>query len=203
MLYSLDLFGIAVFAITGCLRVREKQLDLLGMLVIAVVTALGGGTTRDVLLGIHPIFWIRDMNYVWVALAAAIFTFIAARWLPFPNRVLLIADALGLSVAAILGVQTSLNNGAPLPIAVMMGMVSGTAGGVIRDILSNEIPLIFGSELYATTALTGAVLFVVVKQLASVSDLATFAGIATVLILRLTAIRFKIMLPAFRAQEPQ
>jgi uncharacterized membrane protein YeiH len=203
MLYGLDLLGVASFAITGCLRVREKRLDLLGMLVIAVVTAVGGGTTRDLLLDTHPIFWIRDMNYVLVALAAALFTFVVARRIAFPARVLLIADALGLSVAAVLGVQTALANHAPLPVAVMMGMVSGTAGGVMRDILCNEIPFIFGSELYATAALCGAAVFVLVQNITGHNELATVAGMMTVLALRLAAIRYKIMLPEFAAQPPR
>jgi uncharacterized membrane protein YeiH len=171
--------------------------------VIAVVTAVGGGTTRDLLLDTHPIFWIRDMNYIVVALAAALFTFIFARRIAFPARVLLIADAIGLSVAAVLGVQTALANHAPLPVAVMMGMVSGTAGGVMRDILCNEIPFIFGSELYATAALCGAAVFVLVQNLTGQNELATVAGMMTVLVLRLAAIRYKIMLPEFAAQAPR
>jgi len=203
MLYILDLFGVLVFAITGCLRVRDKKLDLLGMVVIALVTAVGGGTTRDLLLGIHPIFWMRDLNYIWLALAGALFTFATARFVPFPNRILLIADALGLSVAAILGVQISLTSGASIPIAIMMGMVSGTAGGVLRDILSNEIPLIFDSELYATAALAGAIVFVITRQITHQDEWATMLGISVVLVIRLIAIRLKITLPAFHAQQPR
>jgi uncharacterized membrane protein YeiH len=203
MLYVLDLFGVAIFAITGSLRVREKRLDLLGVLIIALVTALGGGTTRDVLLDIRPIFWITDMRYIAVALIAALFTFATARFVAFPHRILLICDAIGLSVAAILGVQTSLAHGAPLPIAIMMGMVSGTVGGVIRDILSNEIPLIFGSELYATAALGGSAVFVLVRELGGPEALPLLSGIGTVLVLRLFALRFKIRLPEFEAQPPR
>jgi uncharacterized membrane protein YeiH len=203
MLYLLDLFGVATFAITGCLRVREKHVDLFGVLVIAVVTAVGGGTTRDLLLDIHPIFWIRDMNYILAALAAALFTFVFAKRMAFPRRLLLIFDALGLSVAAILGVQTALAYEAPLPVAVIMGMVSGTAGGVMRDILSNEIPLIFGSELYATAALSGAAVFVLSYSVTRHNELATILGMLTVLTLRLVAIRYKIMLPEFEAQPPR
>jgi uncharacterized membrane protein YeiH len=203
MLYLLDLFGVAVFAITGSLRVREKKLDLLGVLIIALVTALGGGTTRDVLLDIRPIFWITDMSYIVVAVLAALFTFATARWVAFPHRFLLICDALGLSVAAILGVQVSLAHGAPLLIAIMMGMVSGTVGGVIRDILSNEIPLIFGNELYATAALGGSAVFVVAQEMGASEPFTLAAGIGTVLALRLFALRFKIRLPEFEAQPPR
>jgi uncharacterized membrane protein YeiH len=203
MLYVLELIGVASFAITGCLRMREKKLDLLGMLVIAFVTALGGGTLRDLLLDIDPIFWMRDTTYIWVALAAALFTFFVARHIAFPMRLLLITDALGLAVAAIMGVQTALNNGADAAIAVMMGMVSGTAGGVVRDILSNEIPFIFGSELYATAAAAGSGVFMVLVWFAEVPfEWAAIAGITTVLVLRLAALRYKIMLPTFETRQP-
>lgn len=201
MIYWLDLFGTAVFAITGCLSVRKKGLDLFGIVIIAMVTALGGGTIRDLVLGIRPVFWVTDPNYIYVAVVAAIFTFIGARFRLFPAQILLVADAFGLAVFTVLGIQTALQHEAPLAIAMLMGVISGTAGGMIRDALSGEIPLILRSEIYATASLCGAIVYVVVSQLLVLQDGAVILGILTTFVLRLAALHWKLALPRFMIND--
>lgn len=201
MIYWLDLFGTAVFAITGCLSVRKKGLDLFGIVIIALVTALGGGTIRDLVLGIRPVFWVSDPNYIYVAVMAAVFTFIGARFRLFPAQILLVADAFGLAVFTILGIQTAIQHDAPLAIALMMGVISGTAGGIIRDVLSGDIPLILRSEIYATASLAGAVVYVLVAQSAAPQNAAVILGILTTFVLRLAALHWKLALPRFTMND--
>src|SRR4051795_11158691 len=158
--YVLDLAGVAVFAISGVLAAGRKNLDLLGVAVIAVVTAIGGGTLRDVLLDRHPIFWIADPTYLWVILAATVVTLGYVRLWIASRRALLIADALGLAFFTIGGVEIAQQAGHSDLIALLMGTITGVAGGVLRDVLLGEIPLIFRpGRLYATAAIGGAGLY--------------------------------------------
>jgi len=195
VLYLLDLFGIAVFAVTGALVAREKQLDLFGVVVIALVTAVGGGTLRDVILGNTPVFWVRDTNYVIVAIAAALGTVILVRVFEPPHQLLLVADAFGLAIFTLLGTASAWQQGLSSLVAIMMGVMSSVAGGVIRDLLSNRIPLILNSELYATTSLCGALVFVVLAPFDAA--LASFLTVVTTLGLRLATIRWHWRLPVF------
>ncbi len=192
MLLFLDWFGTAVFAITGALVAREKRMDLFGVVVVALVTALGGGTIRDLILQ-REIFWVVDEIYIWIGVLAAILTFVVAHLNLLPRRPLLIADAFGLSVFTVIGVQTGLASGVTPLIAVIMGVMTATFGGMIRDLLSNRIPLILHSELYATAALCGATVYVL---LANASPEWRMLIAATVTLgLRLAAIRWNWSLP--------
>jgi uncharacterized membrane protein YeiH len=148
MHYVLDLLGVGVFAISGVLAAGRKSLDLLGVAVIAVVTAIGGGTLRDLLLDRHPIFWIADAAYLWVILAATGITLGYLRFWIASRRALLVADALGLAFFTIGGVQITQQAGHSDPIALLMGTITGVAGGVLRDVLTAEIPLIFRPGLH-------------------------------------------------------
>ncbi len=161
MRYVIDLLGVAVFAISGVLAAGRKGLDLFGVAVVAIVTAIGGGTLRDLLLDRHPIFWIADPTYLWVIAGAIALTLAYVRFWLASRRALLIADAFGLAFFTVSGVQITLLTGHPALIALVMGTITGVAGGVLRDILTGEIPLILRpGRLYATAAIAGAAVYV-------------------------------------------
>lgn len=199
MIYFLDLFGVAVFAITGALVAREKQMDLFGVVVIALVTALGGGTLRDMILGNTPVFWVLNPVYIIVVTITALLTVVVTRIYELPRRILSVADAFGLAIFTLIATDLVLNQGLQPIIAVMLGVVSSVAGGMIRDLLSDRIPLILRSELYATASLCGAVVFVVISPIAH--DVASILTVAITLGLRLAAIRWGWTLPAFKMPD--
>lgn len=196
----IDLLGVIVFAISGALAGGRKGLDLFGVTVIAMVTALGGGTLRDVLLSRHPIFWIADPDYLWAVLAGTAATVAYARFWIATRKALLIADALGLAFFAVGGTQIALQAGHPALIAVLMGMLSGVAGGVLRDLLTTEIPLVLRpGRLYATTAIAGALVFLALRPFASAA--APWAGMVVAATIRLLAIRYELSLPVLQVPE--
>ena len=161
LFYLSDLFGVAVFAITGALMAGRKSMDLFGVLVIAIITALGGGTLRDVILGNHPVSWIRDDTYILVASLAAVGTVLWVRLTrPINETGLLVADAFGLAVFTVYGTEVALQHQVPLSTAVIMGVITGVAGGVMRDVICNEIPLIFQKEIYAIACVAGSLVFI-------------------------------------------
>ena len=192
----IDLLGIAVFAISGALAGGRKGLDLLGVTVIAVVTSIGGGTLRDLLLDRHPIFWIADPSYLWAALAGTAATLAYTRLWVATRGALLVADALGLAFFTIGGAQVTLQAGHSAFIALLMGTITGVAGGVIRDLLIGEIPLILRpGRLYATAAIAGATVFLVLRQVLPFPHGAALTGMVTTATLRLLAIRYELTLP--------
>lgn len=197
MLYFLDLLGVAVFAVSGALAAGRKGMDLLGVIVIAALTAIGGGTVRDVLLDRHPIFWIADPVYLLVILAAAGATLVYARWRPPPGNLLLFADAAGLALFTLLGAQIAEKSGLSPIIVVLMGTMTGSAGGVLRDILSAEIPLILRRDIYATAAIVGASFYLLAQSLGLTRDWSFAIGLAVVMGLRVYAIGRGWRLPTF------
>ena len=198
LFYLADLFGVAVFAITGALMAGRKSMDLFGVLVIAIITALGGGTLRDVILDNHPVSWIRNDTYILVATLAALGTVIWVRMTrPIHEKGLLIADAFGLAVFTVIGTEVALQYAMPSSTAVIMGIMTGVAGGVMRDVICNEIPLIFKKEIYATACLAGAVTFVLLRMLETPHWLDTGVAMLVVLAIRLAAIRWRFSLPRF------
>jgi uncharacterized membrane protein YeiH len=204
LLRVLDLTGVFVFAVSGALAAGRKRLDLFGVCVIAVVTAIGGGTLRDLLLGRLPVFWVSDPLQLPVILAATAATLLYTRAYQPPVKFLLVADALGLALFAVSGAQIAESVTHQAVVVVLMGALSCTAGGVVRDVLCNEIPLILqGGNLYATAALGGAAVYVLAHALGGSPSLATGAGMATVLALRLAAIFFGIRLPIYELAERQ
>jgi uncharacterized membrane protein YeiH len=148
-LHLMDLVGVFAFAVSGALTAGRQGMDLFGVLVVAAVTAIGGGTVRDVLLD-RPVFWLTDTAYLYVIAAATVCTLVYARFRRLPDGALLVADAFGLSVFAVLGVRAGLGAGVSPLIAVIMGAITGVVGGVVRDVLCREIPLILRREIYAT-----------------------------------------------------
>jgi uncharacterized membrane protein YeiH len=202
MHYVLDLLGVGVFAISGVLAAGRKGLDVLGVAVIAVVTAIGGGTLRDVLLDRHPIFWIADAAYLWVILAATGITLGYLRFWIASRRALLVADALGLAFFTISGVQITQQAGHSDPIALLMGTITGVAGGALRDVLTAEIPLILRpGRLYATAALAGAGLYVLLAGRGVSIEAAALAGMGATAGLRLAAIFWRLELPPVRLPD--
>ena len=195
----MDLIAVGVFAVSGALAAGRKSLDLLGVVVIAVVTAIGGGTLRDLLLDRHPIFWIADPLYVIVIAGAALATVIWTRRFPPPGNSLVVADAIGLAMYSIVGAQVAQQAGLSAPIAVMMGTMTGTAGGMIRDVLTNDIPMILrpDMELYATAAIAGISLYLALEAAGAPRVPAALAGMAAITALRFAAIGKNLKLPVF------
>jgi len=202
-LYLLDLFGVAVFAVSGALTAGRKSMDLFGVIVVAVITAIGGGTVRDILLDARPIFWIDDPTYVVVILAATAATILYGRFLRPPRVSLLVADAFGLAVFTFIGAQTAYEAGVPYLIVVVMGAITGSAGGILRDVLCAEVPLILRREIYATASVAGAVVFVLLEETGAGGPLLSLLPIATTFLLRLAAIRFDLHVPPFRPKDGQ
>jgi uncharacterized membrane protein YeiH len=206
MIHLLDLFGTAVFAATGALAAGRKHMDVFGVVVVALVTALGGGTARDIVLGVGPVFWVQDAAYVVVAVCAALSTFVLARFARLPERALVVADAFGLAVFTAIGAQKAFAAGAATAsgaagaiglIAVIMGVMTGVVGGMARDVLCGEIPLILRKEIYATASLAGAVAFVLLRGNGAGRVPATAVAVAVVLVVRLAAIHWRLSLPLF------
>jgi uncharacterized membrane protein YeiH len=157
----------------------------------------GGGTTRDLLLGTKPVFWIADQSYLLIALGAGVLTMLTARlWLSL-EKPLLIADALGLSLFTIIGAQRAMESGAPALVVVLMGVVTGVAGGIIRDVLAGELPYVFRSELYAIAAMAGAAMLLLLDRLGMRPAPAMLLSAFVCLFLRYAGIRWKWRLPIF------
>ncbi|GGK61066.1 trimeric intracellular cation channel family protein [Amphritea balenae] len=198
LIYLFDVAGVAVFAITGALAAQGKKLDILGVVVLGIVTALGGGTIRDITMDVHPVIWIADTTYLWTAIVSAVSAFILCRYLTYPRRLMLLLDALGMSLFAVLGAQKAIALNMPPVIAVMMAMITGCAGGMIRDILTRQIPLILqrNGELYATCAMLGAIVYVAMSGLIEDSML-MMISITVALVVRLASMYTGLELPEF------
>lgn len=201
LLYLLDLIGVAVFAISGALVAGRKSLDLLGVIVIAVVTAIGGGTIRDVLLDRSPIFWLQNTTYLWVIIGAAAFTTVYTRFRKPPLKALLIADAFGLALFTVSGAQIAQQVGLPWLSVVLMGAITGAAGGVIRDVLCADIPLILRRDIYATAALAGGGVFVLLQGMGLGALEAGLIASGVIIALRFAAIFWGLRLPTFRLRD--
>ena len=198
----LEHFGVCVGAITGVLAARGKRVDLFGVLVLAVVTAFGGGTLRDVLVGDLPVTWLRGPSLLCNVVITAVATFFIARFFELPHRALLIADAFVLAVFAMIGTRKGITLHFSAPVCVLLGVITGVAGGILRDVLTGEVPMVFRREihLYATAALLGAIVCVASNLVGAGENIATFAGAFVVLALRLAAMRWKISLPLFESK---
>ncbi|NHA14669.1 trimeric intracellular cation channel family protein [Thioalkalivibrio sp. XN279] len=197
LIYSLDLAGTFVFALSGGLAAARSRLDPFGFVVIAIVTGLGGGTLRNLLLDLHPVTWVADPMYLGVCVAAALISFSWARSLESRLRWLRIADALGLGLFVVAGTQLALTAGTHGGIAVMMGVTTGIAGGIIRDVLCNEVPLVLQQEIYALAALAGSVAYVLLEAGGAGPLLSTTVAFILCAGLRLAAIRWNLSLPPY------
>ena len=199
----LEHLGLFVAAITGVLAARGKGVDLFGVLVLALATAFGGGTTRDLLVGDLPVVWLRSPWYLVNATSVAVLTFVVCRFRALPERALLVADAFALALFTMIGAQKGQLMHFSAPVVVLLGVVTGVAGGILRDMLLGTVPMVFRPEirLYATAALCGAIVFVVLNVCGVVGPLAVTIGALVVLLLRLAGIRWQISLPIFETRE--
>lgn len=201
LMYWAGLSAVAVNALTGVLDAGRKQMDLIGVMMVGAATALGGGTVRDVLLD-RPVFWVADQVYLIVALVTTLVIFFGVRGLRLPPRLFLIPDALGLALFTIVGTQIALAWQAPWLVASLLGVITGVVGGVLRDVLCNEVPLIFvRGELYASAAWAGALGLVALQALGVSPVIAAWAGMAIVLGVRLAAMTWRISLPTYTERQ--
>ena len=202
LVYFFDLFGTAVFAFSGVLVAGRLRMDAIGVIVLAAVTAIGGGTIRDLLIGASPIFWIQDTTYLWVILATAAFGMWLAR-VPrrLPWYVLPVADAFGLALFVVIGAKKALLFGTSGMVAVVMGVITGVAGGLIRDVLAREIPMVLQKEIYATACIFGGVLYTTSVALELAHIPAMLISMLGVLAVRIPAIFRHLSLPSVTLRD--
>ena len=201
----LDLIAVFIFALTGGLVASRAQLDVVGFLFLGCLTGVGGGTLRDLVLGRDPVFWIGSPHYLGVACAAAILAFFTAHRLESRYRAIVWLDALALSVAAAAGVSIAREAGASWPIVLVMGVATGTFGGLMRDVVTNEIPLVLKEgELYVSACLAGALLSVLLLRLFPEGEtLSLLAAAVATFVLRAGSLRFGWRLPVYRPRAPR
>lgn len=203
MQYILEHLAISTAAITGVLAARGKQVDLFAVIVLALVTAAGGGTLRDLMLGAEHVFWIEDPRFLLNATVTAVSTFFLVRFRELPNTVLMVADAFALALFTMVGAQKAMGFPVASSVVVLMGVMTGVAGGILRDLLIGEIPLVFRREiyLYATAAFCGASFFVLLAQWSNNAQLNMILSTVVTLLLRLAGIKWRIGLPLFRPKN--
>lgn len=196
--YWSDLFGTAVFAFSGILVAGRLRMDGFGVIVLAAVTAIGGGTIRDLIIGAEQVFWVADTLYLWVILGTAMLGLYIVR-LPrrLPWYMLPLADAFGLAVFTVIGADKALSHGTSGMVAVVMGVITGVVGGMIRDVLAREVPMVLQREIYATACILGGILYTGTLALGLPTLLATALGMLGTFILRVAAIRWHLSLPVF------
>ena len=199
----LEHFGIAVAAITGVLAARGKSIDLFGVIVLALVTSFGGGSVRDLMVGDLPVVWLRGPAYLVNATVTAVLAFYIARVWRLPRQVLLVADAFALALFSLIGARKGIHMGFSAPVTILLGVITGVAGGILRDVLLGEVPLVFQPKihLYATAAMAGAVAYTGLVRLGAAESLATPLGIALILGLRLADIHCRVTLPVYQPRE--
>ena len=195
----MDYAGVALFAATGALAASRKQLDVIGFVFLAATTGIGGGTVRDLILGV-PVFWVENPTYVLVCAATAVLVFFTAHLIESRYRLLLWLDAAALSAYGVFGAYKGLILTGSPTVAVVMGMITGTLGGVIRDVLTRELSVLMRQEVYVAAALSGGVGFVAISGLGGATSVAATAGFLVALALRGGAIYFHWSLPPYRAR---
>ncbi|SDI89804.1 trimeric intracellular cation channel family protein [Lutimaribacter saemankumensis] len=204
LLLALDYAAVLIFALTGALVASRAQLDIVGFAFLACLTAVGGGTLRDVLLDRNPVFWIAAPSFLAVAAAAAILVFFTAHLLESRYRALLWLDACALAVAVTAGAGVALSLNQPAPIVIIMGMVTGCMGGLMRDVVVGEVPLVLKQgELYVTAAFAGALAAVTAERIGETPWITLSACAAVTLILRAGSLRFGWRLPVYRSRPPR
>jgi len=202
--FVLEIAATAAFALSGMIAAARQRMDAVGVCVVACVAAFGGGTLRDLLLDQRPFFWVRHTGYVWgiLALCVGAMLFMRQRHFKPTERAMLLPDTIGLGLFAAIGVDVAMAVGMPALIAVMMGVITGVFGGVLRDVLCNEVPLVFvRGELYASAAWAGALALVGLQELGVSPVVAAWAGMGVVLAARLLAMAFRITLPTYSERQ--
>ena len=201
--YTLEMLGTAAFAVSGALAASRKRMDIFGFCVLALMPAVGGGTIRDIIIDRVPVFWVSDNRYVAVAIIAALVVFFAPYRQPgWRRRLLVWADALGLALFAALGTQISLQHDTGPLVAVMLGVTTAVTGGMIRDVICNEIPLILTREIYATAAFVSSTAYVAAVALGLSATVSLAISVVLGFAVRALAIRYDWSLPSFGARNP-
>lgn len=195
-IYILDLIGTVVFAITGALAAKEHKMDVFGMFILAFVTGVGGGTLRDMMIGSTPVFWMKNPFYILMIVLGVILPIVFKKMSEWKKSILFF-DAIGLGVFTVIGVEKGIDFGLHPVIAVALGAVTGCFGGLIRDILRNQIPAVLHKEIYATASLTGGIMFFVLNYLGFHSDLVAVLTAFIVFIIRVLALKYRWELPKF------
>lgn len=193
----LDLLGTFAFAISGIRLASGKQIDWFGAYVIGLVTAIGGGTTRDLLLNVTP-FWMMDVKYFLTTGAALFVTVLFKERIFKLGSTLFLFDAIGLGLFTVVGISKSLDAGFPFWVCIVMGAITGSVGGVLRDVLLNEVPLLFRKDIYALTCITGGVVYFICTYFGVQTGATEIIAAVTILILRLIAVRFHLHLPVLK-----
>lgn len=196
----LNWFGICVFTVTGALVASRKEMDIVGFALLGTVTGIGGGTIRDILLGAQPVFWVKQPAYLVACVVVAVVTFFIAHIPQSRERVLLWFDAVGLSLFCVTGAESALAFGASAPVAIAMGVATATFGGIIRDVLGGESPIILKQEVYITAAVLGSTVFVTLIELDFNRDWAAITAFLSALSLRAAALYWNLSLPRYRRQ---
>lgn len=195
IIYTIDLLGTMVFAISGAMAANRKRIDIFGATFTGFVTAIGGGSLRDVFLNLRPV-WVDDSNYLLAILVGVLISLIANKELDRLARTLTFFDALGIGFFCVVGVEKSLDHESSAAAAIVLGMFSAVMGGVIRDTILNETPLILRKEIYATACLSGAAVFVILQQYGLDGSLNAFISATTVFMIRILAVKYKLTLPS-------
>ena len=194
-LHLIDLIGTFVFAVSGVMAAAENKMDFFGASVIGFVTAVGGGTIRDLLIGSLPVGWMLNIDYLLIIFSAIVCTMLFRKLFEKLYKALFLFDTIGIGLFTVLGVQKTLSIGLHPLVALMMGMVSAVFGGVVRDVLSGRVPLIFRKEIYATACLAGASVYVLLWQLNSPEFMSLFLSMGTTISIRVVAVVNKWQLP--------
>lgn len=195
--YAIEILGTISFAISGSFAAMQRRLDPFGVLIIAFVTSIGGGTVRDLLLGDTPVAWMRDVNYCLLILVTSLLTIFFKTQIKKFKVTLFLFDSLGLGLFTLVGVQKGIVFGLSPGICVALGTITGCFGGVIRDTLLNTIPLIFRKEIYATACILGGILYFALLYFNLKADVAKIIVIAFIFSLRIVVVRYKLALPKF------
>jgi uncharacterized membrane protein YeiH len=195
VVYVIDILGTFAFAISGALVALDKKFDIFGVIIIAFVTAVGGGMLRDVLINAHPINWIGDLNYLYTIFSAVLFTFLFKSKIAYLSKTMFLFDTIGISVFTLLGLQKGLSYELHPLVALIMGMISAVFGGVLRDVLTAKIPLIFEKEIYASACLVGGVTYLVLNYFKVDENINFMISAFVVITIRAVAVQFSLELP--------
>ncbi len=191
----LDIIGTAFFAISGALSAMNKRLDLFGVFIIAGATAIGGGTIRDLLIGDQPVAWMTSLVYPITIFSGYLIALLFRKRLSYLRKTFFIFDTVGLAIFTIIGVEKGLQFGIEPFLCIMLGMMTGTFGGVIRDILINDVPLIFHKEIYALVSVIGGLLFIILYKMEVENTITYILTVLTIIIIRTIVVRYNISLP--------
>lgn len=199
---TLDILGTIAFTISGVLVAMNKRMDAFGVFIIAFVTAVGGGTLRDVLIGETPVFWMTNMTFIYIIGAATLIAVVFRNQIKHLRRSLFLFDTIGIGLYTVIGIQKGLNADLHPIICIALGTMSACFGGVIRDILCNEIPVIFRKEIYATACIIGGLVYFLLRKFITDENLIFITAGIVVISIRLLAVVFKISLPSlYKAQK--